>query len=276
MRKLLSANFSRLFRDKIFWACMGIMVLYAICFLTNQYFLLIRYNITDPFVDKYYFNIALSIGGFCAIFSSLFLGTEYSDGTIRNKIIVGHTRTNIYVSNLVLTFVATLLMLLAWFVGAVVGIPTLGIWKMSAAGFLLYLLIAVLFVASFSAIFTFVNMLSSNKAATVVLCVLLFLGLLLLGSYLDNRLEASEMISGYSFTAEGVLQMGDPEPNPRYVGGVIRAFYEFFYDFLPTGQGLQMIYLKIAHPIRMMISSVVITVVVSFGGIILFNRKNIK
>ena len=102
MRKLLSVNFSRLWKDKIFWLCMGAMLIYSVVYMLNgsrqAAISLSEYNYS---IDKYYFHFALAIGAFCSLFSSMFLGTEYSDGTIRNKIIVGHTRTSIYLANLI-------------------------------------------------------------------------------------------------------------------------------------------------------------------------------
>ena len=35
MRKLLSANYSRLWRDKIFWICMGTMLVYSVVYMLN-------------------------------------------------------------------------------------------------------------------------------------------------------------------------------------------------------------------------------------------------
>ena len=54
-------------------------------------------------MDKMMLNYINIIGLFMAMFTSLFIGTEYDYGTIRNKIIVGHSRTSIYFSNLSMT-----------------------------------------------------------------------------------------------------------------------------------------------------------------------------
>ena len=40
---------------------------------------------------------ALFIGIILAVFCSLFIGTEHNDGTIRNKIIVGHEKSKLFI-----------------------------------------------------------------------------------------------------------------------------------------------------------------------------------
>lgn len=276
MRKLLSANFSRLWKDKFFWLCMGAMLIYSVVYMLNgcrqATMDLSEYSYS---IDKYYFHFAIVIGFFCAVFGSMFFGTEYSDGTIRNKIIVGHTRINIYIAGLITTFTATMLMMLVWLIGALVAVPTLGAWKMGIPNLLLYLLIAVMFVAAFSAICTFVHMMSANKAVTVVISILLILGLLVFASILYNSLNTPEMTSGIQITADG-MEVAEPAPNPAYVSGVTREIYEFLVDFLPTGQGLKMWQLEISNPVRMLVSSAVITLLTTLGGLLAFERKNLK
>lgn len=279
MRKLLSANFSRLWKDKIFWLCMGAMLIYSVVYMLNgsrqATIHLSEYNYS---IDKYYFHFAVIIGGFCALFSSMFLGTEYSDGTIRNKMIVGHTRTGIYLANLMTSFVATFLIMFIWLIGALAAIPALGVWKMGVPNLLAYLFIAVMFEAAFSAIFTFSCMQSTNKAITVAVSMLLFLGLLVFASMIYNGLCEPEMAGGVQITANG-MEMAEPTPNPNYVSGVTRTVYEFIIDFLPTGQGFQMWQLEIgnaAQMVRMLISSAAITVLTTLGGIFIFKRKDLK
>ena len=276
MRKLLSANFSRLWKDKFFWLCMGAMLIYSVVYMMNGCRQaaadLSEYNYS---LDKYYFHFAVVIGAFCALFSSMFLGTEYSDGTIRNKIIVGHTRTSIYIANLITSFTATLLLMLVWLIGALAAIPTLGVWEMGVPNLFAYLLIAVMFEAALAAIFTFVCMQTANKATTVVISILLFLGLIVFASMINNGLSQPEMTSGVQISANGI-DMSEPTPNPNYISGIQRTIYEFIVDFLPTGQGLQMSQLKIDHAVRMLVSSVVITVLTTLGGLFVFKRKDLK
>ena len=277
MRKLLSANFSRLWKNKTFWVCMGAMLVYALVYMLNGVrqatVSLTQYHRS---LDDYYFQFALAIGMFAALFCSMFLGTEYSDGTIRNKLITGHTRAGVYLANLVVTFVATLLMIAVWLVAALVGVPALGFWEMGVPHLLGYLLTAVFFVASFSSIFTFISMLSANKTVTVAISIFLFLGLLIMASMMYNGLQQPEMASSVELTMDGGMQMGEQQPNPAYVSGAKRVFYEFMLDFLPTGQGILMWQLQIANYLRMILSSVALTIVPTVCGIVIFRRKNLK
>ncbi len=276
MNKLLRANFSRLWKDKLFWLCMGAMLIYSVVYMLNG----CRQATVDMSeyhyrIDQYYFQFALVIGFFCALFSSMFFGTEYSDETIRNKIIVGHTRTSIYMSSLITTFTATLLIMSVWLVGALIAIPTLGFWKMGILHLLGYLVIAFMFVLAFSAIYTVVNMLSSNKAITVIISILLFLGLLVFASIIYNALSEPVMSSGVQITSNG-MEMAEPTPNPKYISGLKREIYDFIVDFLPTGQGMRMWQLEVSHPIRMIVSSAFIAVLTTLGGILGFKKKNLK
>ena len=276
MNKLMSSHLARLRKDKVFWLCMASVLVYAVACMLNgcgqASVDMSEYNYT---LDKFYFHFALSIGAFISVFSSMFLGTEYSDGTIRNKIVVGHTRTEIYLSNLLLTFTASMLMMLVWIVGAMVGIPFLGFWNMGAGQLLTYLLIAVLFTAALCAVFTMIGSLSENKTVGAVVSLLLFLGLLILASIIQNILNEPEMTSGVIITADG-MDLSEPTPNPNYVSGTARAVLAFILDLLPTGQGIQMAFLEIVTPMRMILSSVFMTVSVTVCGLFFFRKKDLK
>lgn len=272
----MSANLSRLWKDKIFWIGMLIMTAYSVISMLNG----CRQATLDMsefnyMLDHYYFAGMPVIGIFIAVFIGLFLGTEHSDGTMRNKLIVGHTRTKVYLANLATTFIASLMMLAVWFIGGLVGIPTLGTWQMGISGLVVYISISILMVAAMCAIFTPICMLSTNKAVTAVLCILLCLGVILSGSMFYNALCEPEMSSGVMITADG-MQMGEPTPNPNYVSGMKRIVYEFLADFIPTGQGIQMADLAVAHPARMMLSSAFIVIMVTLCGAFIFKHKDLK
>ena len=56
------------------------------------------------YAPKPMFTIILS--SIPSFFISFFMGSDYEEGTIRNKIIIGKKRRDIYLSNLLISFLA--------------------------------------------------------------------------------------------------------------------------------------------------------------------------
>lgn len=276
MRNLLSAGYFRLWRSWEFWLCAALILSVSVLSMLNGCRMAMAYAESELYtLDHFYWETLPFIGPVCAIFSGLFLGTEYSDGAVRNKLIAGHTRLSVYLSNLILCFFAALFYTGAVLLGGLVGLFFLGPLHMPLQTLALYLLICVLIAASFSAICTFVGMFCSNRAIGAVGALLLIIGLLIWASVLYNALCEPELYSGVVMTADG-MQMGDPAPNPAYIGGALRKVYEFLLDLLPTGQGILLANSDAARPLRMALCSAALTLAVTTGGAALFRRKDLK
>lgn len=203
---------------------------------------------------------------------------NYSDGTIQNKLIVGHTRANLYLANLIVIFSAGLLIMCVWFIGALVGITALGFFTFGIVKLVEYFLLCALLVATYSAINTFIAMLSANKTTTVLISLALAFGLLLCANLLYNALEVPETInsmSGVSISG-ATAPIGEVVANPNYVGGILRSVFQMLLDILPTGQSINVAFLKVERPYTMIFSSVVVTVGITALGIILFQKKDLK
>lgn len=274
MHNLLSAGFKRLWTNKGFW--LGIVTIFAfsVFYVLNG----IRQSVVfehSTALDNFYFKLAPMLGLFCAIFISFFIGTEHSEGTLRNKIIVGRTRTQVYLSNYIISLVAGTCFILAWLIGGLTGIPAFGFWRFGVNGLLLYALIAFLFIAAFTGILTLLSMLSSNKSITIVTAILLVLGLLMFASMVYNRLGEPEFYSGVVITSDG-MQMGDPTPNPNYITGAKRDVYQFILDVLPTGQSIMMANLELTHFLTSIIASLCISITTVTVGVFAFNKKDLK
>lgn len=56
-----------------------------------------------------------------SFFTGLFVGTEYSDGVIRNKMIAGHSQLKIYVSDYLSLVLAMIFMFVMWLMGGILG-----------------------------------------------------------------------------------------------------------------------------------------------------------
>ena len=83
MYNLLSAGFMRLKKNKIFLGMMFLSFGIAILVLFKGYS-----SNKEIILDKLTNEFTLCIGLFIAIFVSMFVGKEHSEGIIRNKIIV--------------------------------------------------------------------------------------------------------------------------------------------------------------------------------------------
>ena len=59
-------------------------------------------------IDEALFQFPMIHGVMLAAFVPLFLGADYSDGTIRNKLIAGHRRSGIYLSDLLVCLLSVL------------------------------------------------------------------------------------------------------------------------------------------------------------------------
>lgn len=276
MCKLLSAGFMRLWKNKCFWICIIFMTALGVIIPASQYHNMVKYDALVN-LDGTFFGYAMFIGLVSSVFVSLFVGTEYSDGTIRNKVIAGHKRAAVYLANLVLCICAGFLMCGAYMTAhLIVGIPLLGFFALNAKILLLVLVTAFLLSAAMSSILTMISMLNQSKALGVVACMLCAGFLLFAGAYIYSRLGEPEVYPGYLSMVDGVFQEGGEYPNPNYLRGTEREIYAFLNDFLPGGQANQCASLELAHPLRLSLYSCVIVILSTGAGLICFRRKDLK
>lgn len=276
MNKLLAANFSRLKKDKVFWICMIFMAGLGIFLRVISYMSMKRTGYIVP-LDRNFFFHSTFIPIISSAFCSLFVGTEYSDGTIRNKIIVGHTRISIYLSNLIVCAAANFLFCTIYLAASLaVGIPLLGFFQTDVK--FIFVLALDIFVMSlaFSAIFTLISMLCQNRAITAVICIFSAFIFLFIGSYIYSKLLEPEMYEPYSYTVNGEITAGDTEPNPNYIGGTQRKIYEFLYDFLPGGQAIQLADMTTVHLWQLPLYSFIFTILCTGFGLVFFRKKDLK
>ena len=275
MRNLLCAGVAGLRKNKTFW--LGILAMFALGIFCaySKYSDIVRYDQISRLDDVLFSYIPLT--GLCsAVFCSMFVGTEYSDGTLRNKLIVGHTRESIYCSNLLLCIGASLLMAFAWlFSYASLGHFLLFPPEASAKTILFYALISAFTITAYASLFCMLSMLIPKKAAAAVTCLLVFGGLLIIGMTIAARLDAPEFHQGYIMGANG-LEQAPPTPNPKYLQPDERKVWQFFFDFVPAGQSMQLITFSVLHPLALMLYSMLIDVAAAAVGLIVFRRQNLK
>ena len=228
------------------------------------------------------------MGLVAAILTSMFIGSEYSDGTIRNKLVVGHSRMRIYLANLIVCSVACVLIFLAYITGVfVVGSAKGGELLTKTSVVTMCLVCSILVSVAFTSIMTMLAILNTNKAGNVVVSMLLALILLVSGSFIYQRLSEPEIYDNYvSVNEAGVPTEVEQLPNPQYIDGKQRAVLEVVNDLLPSGQAMQLVDMFDADgmtnkdmenaPYRWPGYSLLVIVITSGLGIILFRKKEIR
>lgn len=277
MRKLITANFFRFRKDRFSWCVVGIIVLLSLGNVFNSAYEAMAASGYIMSLDGYYFNQAPLIGAFLALLISMFLGTEFSEGTIRNKLCIGHKREEIFLSNFIFCALATIALTAVWMLTSALLFGMIGTLEieMEVSEFVGYIFVAMGFAVSFAALYTVIGSLSSNKAMTVIYTFAVFIIFAMAASALDNRLCEPEMNVVTMVVGTQLVEM-EPFPNPLYLSGAIRTVCEVALELLPTGQALLLSDVAIEYPIRAIALSVVFTTVTLLVGSMLFRRKDIK
>ena len=239
MTNLLFSTFRRLFRGKLFWlgitAMAGLGALVVLARARDNAVLPGRgYDTPDGllFIGLTYFPIVV------AVFSSLFIGAEHENGTWRNKLVVGHGKAQIYLAYLCVTTVAVLLMHIAY-IGMVLGLSSilLNSFETPSNVNVVFFFCSIVTVVAINSLMVILCMLVQKRAFTAVVGVMLAIALMRGGVLIVQMLSEPEVLTWPSTIVNGVVMPApDPTPNPKYLTGAKRVFFQFLNDFLPGGQ----------------------------------------
>ena len=277
MRKLITANFHRFSKDRFSWCVVGIVVILSLASVFNSAgsFEAMAARGYAMSLEDCYFNQAPLIGAFLALLISMFLGTEFSEGTIRNKLCIGHKRNEIFLSNFISCAFASIVLTAVWLLSSALLFGLIGPLEMGVSEFIGCIFVAVGFAVSFAALYTVIGSLSSNKPMTIIYTFAVFIIFAMAASALYDRLCEPEMNEGMTLVGTQLVEM-EPTPNPLYLSGMIRTVCEVALELLPTGQALLLSDVAIEYPVRAIALSVVFITVTLLAGSVLFRRKDIK
>ena len=151
-------------------------------------------------------------GPFIAVFAAYLWGTDYEYGTLRNKLICGHTREEVYFSNLLLTICAGLSTALIWLiVNGDAGYSATGYGKpepLFGRDGILY------FFKPFDGRCTLQRMLSGwqvwpeNKNSATLFCLGAVAAMVIIGMLLYDRFAEPELLDGWMWS--------DTDPTVRW------------------------------------------------------------
>ena len=275
MRNLFSVGLFRTVRSKLFYILLALTALVMAYVYYNTYRLQLGPDFSQ--LDLYFFQFINANIVSAAVFCPLFLSSEYGDGALRNKLMVGRTRPQIYLANLAVNCLyGTAACLAAVVTGLCVGVPLLG-WFQNAGPekILLYVLLALATTWVCAALYTFLSMVVASRGVAITLCILLAFGLILLGQYLYLALSQEEVLTALFYTDTGEMAVSE-QPNPAYLTGFARQVYQFFYELTPGGQAYQILGMSAQSPLRMLGYSGLVFVLVTGLGLAIFQKKDVK
>ena len=277
MRNLLSAGLVRLRRDKVFWLCCAVMAALETFYVLSGWRDGVKTGVY-PNIDRIYFLFSAVIGFLSALVCAFHIGPEHGDGTLRNKLISGHTRQSVYLANLLLTGLASVVMCLFAVVPALaLGLTLLGPFKMGAMRAAVCTLGVFGLSLAFASVFTMLVTLIKNRVASSVAALVLALILLVAGSYIYNRLDAPPTYPGFEMSVDGELVMTESVPNPDYLEeGPMRDVYEFFDVFLPGGQSIHYCDLSADRVGLMLVCDAILILLTTAAGLVLFRRMDLR
>lgn len=276
MRKLLRANFSRLWQNRTFWLLSVLMVLFSIFIAVDNIINMHREGSAWE-MDFSLFIYVVIAPILTSVFVALFVGSDYSGGTLRNKLIAGHRRGNIYLANLITCYCAGLFLCAAFVIpqGAL-GLLLGGQTQSTPAKFLVYGALSLALMGAYTALFTLIAMLCQNRSYTVAGCILLTFVLIFFGVYIASALDEPEYLAGYSYTENGVTVEEPETKNPNYISGTKRKVYEYMQDFTPGGQVLQISAMNAGKPVMLALYDGIILLTATGLGMVLFERKDLR
>lgn len=272
MRNLLRTNLARLKQDGTFWGCAAAMIGFGLLCIVQRY-----RNAADMPVDQVFFFHFIVLSFAMAVWCAHFIGTDHSDGTLRNKLVAGHSRLSIYLTDLLTGLIVGLVLSLSNIaVIAALGIPLLGLGTAGPMRLLLLTVTGWLTTAAMVGLFTLMAELIHSKSTASVAVLLALLLLFSLGIMVNGRLDVPEYRDHYIFNDSLGNIKPDLTPNPAYLTGPLRTLYEVILDILPTGQVIQLNGMNAAHPMRMMLFSVILLAGTTALGLARFRRHDIK
>lgn len=293
MVNLIKMNFTRLFKSLIYKLCLLFSCGFAILPAVSRY-IEMRNNVemrnnNEVYIDSsnyfsadfFMFSGALFLIFAAAALIGIFIGTEYSDGTMRNKLAVGHTRSEIYLANFIVSAAANVIILLIFLLLSLgMGLMFLDAPTLDFNQIVTFMLSQVLTMTAFTAIIVLCQMLISNKAIGSVAVLIISLVLLISAFTISAQLKQQEYISSNipkTNEETGLLEIEQvTSRNPKYITGTKRKIYEFLDNALPASQFNQVREYNSDNLGVMAVYSALTIVLANGIGIIVFRKKDLK
>lgn len=235
MRKLLHAGFRRYTHSIIFWIALAATVILGI---------FCGYEARQLTLDDIYIIAEFIV---MAVLITWLVGREFDEGVFRNKVVSGHSKGAIYLSELILGIGVCILFYLIFAVG--VALFNGYIFSVVPSGVLIRIFVDLsLANIGLAAILVTVSCLVPHRAIIAIVNILLVIGMMLVSYELDVALEQPEYDTEYDYeytettAIDGTVYMEGIEipgterqvKNENYLDGWKRTAVQTVHCLLPT------------------------------------------
>ncbi len=281
MIRLLKSEFKRLFKNKFF-------IFINLCSVIASVFMVLTrrndFHITG--IKEYGdYTDLLFVGPFVLFFAAvafvaLFTGTEFSDGTIRNKLSVGHSRLNVYITELIVCSAANIIIMAVYFLSMLFfGMIITGAPDMSAQELITKQLIVFAGTLALTAFSMLITMSAANRSISAVVCLLLSVAMVVGAIHFNGRLSEPEYYEGglrLDAQTNEFVEI-ESEINPDYLDGTERTVYEVVNDAQPVSHFFRIASLVDAgNYFRMFAFDFAEIILYSALGALIFKKKDLK
>lgn len=276
MAKLLKVDLKRIFKDKLLLvvAIIGVVLALTTPLIYKFIYLFIGADDTGllgsllSIKTMFYSSFSLSnnIGFIIPVFLLIIMSKDFSYGTIRNKIISGSSRTNVFLSMFISCSIVIVLAMLAY--AALNGLLTVALFSNEMAPitkegvlyFVLSILFEILIYIFIAALLSFINVFAKNAGLKIILYVALAFGLIMIYSIVQVSMSVL-IINGTENQLlmdllEALLKLNVFYSNAGIIGAVDKYIAE------------DIIYI--------LVSTILGTGLFVFLGIVSMNKKDIK
>ena len=276
MAKLLKVDLKRIFKDKLLLvvAIIGVVLALTTPLIYKFIYLFIGADDTGllgsllSIKTMFYSSFSLSnnIGFIIPVFLLIIMSKDFSYGTIRNKIISGSSRTNVFLSMFISCSIVIVLAMLAY--AALNGLLTVALFSNEMAPitkegvlyFILSILFEILIYIFIAALLSFINVFAKNAGLKIILYVALAFGLIMIYSIIQVAMSVL-IINGTENQLlidllEALLKLNVFYSNAGIIGAVDKYIAE------------DIIYI--------LVSTILGTGLFVFLGIVSMNKKDIK
>lgn len=258
MRELFSADWYMLRKHGLIWWMLAVVLCIGVLIIASDAWAVHEGYETD-FEDGQITIGSGIAGAAAALICGVALDNAFTEGTIRNKLVTGKSRSQVYWASYLACTTAALLLYAVYALVTLFG--QLGIAASDdPANTARYILYAACSIPAYTALYCSVSAMIGRKGIGIA-CLVIFLVLGIVAIWLEQSLAEPETFNVYdreqqayelpddeaafqnveAETANGPFRVVAVEPNPNYVAEPARSVYRFFLNVLPDGQSLQLV-----------------------------------